>query len=132
MTKVKDLKSEERHLLSPQDRKALIPAVDIFGTTLITSAHTQRSTSIILGGKEIGYDQVVVAAGEHSSFKVGDWVHINVNTFPKSSKPGKHDKGNEVTIHPPLEKIGGTEYLYLTDRNIQWRIQDKTISNIIK
>ena len=133
MTKVKDLNSEERHLLSPQDRKALIPRVDVFFNTIITSAHTQRTTSkIVMGNKELGYDQVVVAAGENAIVEVGDWVHIDVDKFPKERKPGKHDTGTIEIIHPPLNKIGGTDYLFLTDRHIKWRIQDKTISNVIK
>jgi hypothetical protein len=130
--KVIDMTSDERHLLSPQDRQALIPPVDVYFNTIITSAHAQRTAGpIIMSAKEIGYEQVVVAVGPNASVKVGDWVHINVDMFPKEQKPGSHDTGVKIIVHPPIVKIGHTEYLYLNDRHVKWKLQSKTIQKII-
>lgn len=67
--------------------------------------------------------QVVVAAGPTAQVEVGDWVVINVDMFPRSKEPGKHDVGSVVTILPPLEKIGSTQYLFLNDRHIKYTLE---------
>ncbi len=126
-TKVKSLDKLRKgidHLESPERRKAIIPKVTPLFNTVITSAHSVYTESKIVLDKTaiMSHRQVVVAAGPNAQVKVGDWVVINVDMFPKETKPGKHDIGNKVIIHPPVEEIGGTKYLYLTDRHIKYII----------
>jgi len=112
------------HLKSPEGRNAIIPKLTCLFNNVVTSAHNVKTQSrIITAGKDLmSHRQVVVAAGPNAQVKVGDWVAINVDMFPKETKPGKHDIGNKIIIHPPLEKFGGTEYLFLTDRHIKYII----------
>lgn len=111
-----------KQLKSPEGRMVLIPEVEVAFTTIITSAHNEKSKLL---GAPMSSAQVVVAAGEHARWKVGDFVQINVEMFP--SKPGKtpkHDIGTpERIVIPPLYEIGSTKYLYLNDRHVMWKIK---------
>ena len=117
-------KAIDKHVLSPEDRYAVIPTVELMNGAVLTSAHlinTDKS-NIVVSNKDISFNQVVVAAGPGSQLKVGDWVCINVDSFPKVEIPTKHDQGKQFKIIPPLEKIGGTEYLFIGDRHVKWII----------
>lgn len=112
------------HYTSPNHRQCLAPEVDLLFTGVLTSAHSPKlSGKLITTSKSLSHDQVVVAAGPGAAVKAGDWVRINVDMFPKERKPGKHDTKDVVTIIPPLEVIGGTTYLYLSDRHIKFVIR---------
>jgi len=117
---------EVRQYRSPSDRMALVPAVDLlFASQVITSSHTVKNKIGLIeptGGGLMSMDQVVVASGPNALVKPGDWVRINVDMFPKSQKPGGHDIGNVITVHPPIETIGNTDYLYITDRHIKYKL----------
>lgn len=114
---------EYRQLTSPERRQVIVPKIEVAYNTVVTSAHSQNldHVKLVTGKNDISHKQVVVAAGENSWVKVGDHVMINVEMFPRETKPGKHDTGNVVIVHPPLEKIGNTTYLYLTDRHIKYK-----------
>tara|TARA_R110000744_G_scaffold312424_5_gene419772 strand:+ start:5888 stop:6268 length:381 start_codon:yes stop_codon:yes gene_type:complete len=125
---MKEVSKEEKGIVqmpkqyeSPEGRSCLVPEIDVFFSNIVTSAHSIKSA--LITKQLLSERQVVVAAGSNSSVKVGDWIKINVETFPRSSKPGGHDIGNVETIHPPFEKIGTTEYLFMTDRSIKYRIK---------
>lgn len=111
-------------LVSPQHRSVLIPKVEVPFANLITSAHSLYSKSLIVTEtkKNLAEEQVVVASGPNCSFKPGDWVRINVDMFPKTSRPGSHDVGTIHEIIPPIIKIGQTDYLYMSDRHIMFKI----------
>ena len=100
----------------------MIPDVTPLFNVVITSAHNVDTKSRLIGKALMSFKQVVVAVGPTAQVKVGDWVVINVDMFPKTSAPGKHDVGNTVTVHPPLDKIGGTDYLVISDRHIKYLI----------
>jgi hypothetical protein len=114
---------EIKQLLSPEKRMCRVPDVDVPYSTVITSCHSQNldHAKLIVANNDISHRQVVVAAGPNAWVNVGDWVMINVDMFPKTQKPGKHDTGNVIIVHPPTETIGSTQYLYLTDRHIKYR-----------
>lgn len=118
-------KQKDRHVKSPEKRYAVIPNVELFHSAILTSAHLINTdhSKIVLSNKDLSLQQVVVAVGPHANVKVGDWVRINEDTFPKEKVPTKHDQGQQFRIIPPLEKIGGTEYLFLGERNLKWIIQ---------
>jgi hypothetical protein len=107
-------------ILSPQKRMCAIPNVVVKFNNLITSCHSLHS-NVLLDSKSLADEQVVVAAGPTSEFQVGDFVRINVDMFPKTSKPGNHDVGTVYTIIPPKIKIGNTDYLYMSDRHIMFK-----------
>lgn len=101
----------------------VVPKVELPYSAVLTSAHSDSFKSgVIALTNQISHQQVVVAVGENSWLEPGDHVQINVDMFKTSSKPGKHDIGNKITVHPPLEKIGSTDYLYMTDRHIKWKL----------
>jgi hypothetical protein len=126
-TKVKPIKLDEvKQYKSPEDRMALVPDVDLFYDQILISSHMVKQKSMIIETKGLmSPDQVVVAAGPNAPVKPGDWIRVNVDMFPKSQRPGGHDIGNITTVHPPLEKIGNTEYLYITGRHIKFRFHKK-------
>lgn len=107
-------------LHSPEGRNAVIPRVTMLFANIITSAHNYNNGILI--STELSTRQVVVAAGPNSYVKVGEWIEINVDMFPRETKPGKHDVGSEVHVHPPLVRIGNTQYLAMTDRHAKWII----------
>ena len=111
-----------KQLKSPEKRKAVVPGIKVLFNHVVTSAHNVHSNSRIITQNVMSHRQVVVAAGPNAEVKVGDWVAINIDMFPKETKPGKHDIGNKVIIHPPIEKIDGVEYLFITDRHIKYVI----------
>jgi len=117
-TKAKELKQ----LMSPEHRMCLIPNVTLMFNNILTSAHSIHSDNIIISDAKgnLSAKQVVVAAGPNAQVKVGDWVEINIDMFPKETRPGKHDVGNEIIIHPPFQKVGSTQYFYLSDRHIKF------------
>ena len=114
---------------SPQKRMALIPKVDVFFDHFLTSTHSQRTKLDLIemdGSNEMmSPDQVVVAAGPNSPVQVGDWIRINVDKFPRSGKPGGHEIGTVYKVHPPIELIGSTKYLYLSSTHIKFRLHKK-------
>ena len=117
-----------KQVKSPQDRWALIPDVTpIFASQVIVSSHMVKNKLGLIepSGGLMSVDQVVVASGPECKVKVGDWVRINVDMFPKSTRPGAHDIGNVTTVHPPIERIGNTDYLYITDRHIKFILRKK-------
>lgn len=115
----------DRHVMSPEKRYAVIPKVELLNGAFLTSAHLVNTdhSKLVMGHKDMSFKQVVVAAGPGSQMKVGDWININVDLFPREKIPTKHDQGQAYKIHPPLEKIGGTDYLYLNDRFVKWVIK---------
>tara|TARA_R110000851_G_scaffold87648_1_gene191075 strand:+ start:28554 stop:28853 length:300 start_codon:yes stop_codon:yes gene_type:complete len=98
----------------------------------MTSAHAVKDIAGIILSNELSEKQVIVALGPNASLghkdgfeplKVGDWVTINTDRFPRNSKPGKQDMGNVVTVIPPIEKVDGESYLFFTDREIKYRLK---------
>jgi hypothetical protein len=124
MTK-KKLTSEERHVMGPERRYAVIPLVELMNGAVLTSSHLVNTdkSKLIMGTKDMSFKQVVVAAGPGSQLKVGDWVNINVDMFPKEKLPTKHDQGQQYKVYPPVEHIGGTKYLFIGDRFVKWIIK---------
>ena len=117
-----------KQLKSPEDRMVLIPEVDLFFNSILTSAHNVNNKGkVILTNDQMSSQQVVVAAGSNAAVKVGDFVQINVEMFPsKAGDTPKHDIGQpKRIIIPPLYEIGTTKYLYLNDRHVMWRIHKK-------
>ena len=114
--------SKGKVIQSPEGRGVVIPKATVLYNNIITSAHNINQGKII--STELSTTQVVVAAGTNSMVNVGDFIEINVDMFPKEVKPGKHDKGNDVHIHPPFIKIGESKYLLMTDRHAKF-ILDK-------
>ena len=114
-------KMEQNSLLveGPNGRSAMIPKVTVLFNNIITAAHSVGMVGKIID-KTLSTKQVVVVAGENASVEVGDWIEINVDLFPKERKPGKNDVGENVIIHPPLDKIGETSYMFLTDRHVKY------------
>ena len=111
-----------KQLMSPEKRNCIVPDVTLLFNNIMTSAHNIHSESIIISATskgDLSSRQVVVAAGPNAAVKVGDFVEINIEMFPKETKPGKHDVGNTVIIHPPFQKVGSTNYFYLSDRHIK-------------
>ena len=116
---------EIKQLMSPEKRTCLIPKVKLMFNNILTSAHNIHSDSILISDSKgnLSELQVVVATGPNSMVKVGDWVKVNVDMFPRETRPGKHDVGNQVLVHPPIERIGNTSYFLLTDRHIKYVIE---------
>jgi hypothetical protein len=121
----KKLTSDERHIMGPEKRYAVVPLVELMNGAVLTSAHLVNTdkSKLVMGDKDMSLNQVVVAAGPGSQLKVGDWVCINSEGFPKKQVPTKHDQGQQWVIIPPKERIGGTEYLYISDRHVKWIIK---------
>lgn len=117
-----------QHVMSPEKRYAVVPLVELLNGAFLASAHqiNTDSSKIVMGNKSLSHKQVVVAAGPGSQVNVGDWININVDLFPREKIPTKHDQGQAFKVHPPLEKIGGTDYLFLNDRFIKWVIERAT------
>jgi len=108
-------------LTSPTGRKAKIPKIEVYFNDVVTSAHGQANTTVIQENT-LSDMQVVVAAGENSKFKIGDWICINVDKFPKVTRPGKFDMGEVQSIIPPLHKVGDTDYLFISDREVRYKV----------
>ena len=106
--------------MSPEGRNAKVPRAEVFFNNIIVSAHNINAGKLV--STQLSERQVVVAAGANSVVKPGDWIMINVDMFPKETKPGKHDVGNVVIVHPPIHTIDDTKYLVITDRHILYKI----------
>jgi len=107
---------------SPEKRQVVVPKVEVFFNTILTSAHSINSA--LLTEKHLSPKQVVVAAGSNSVLKAGDWVMINVEMFATTREAPKHDIGKDKILYaPPYEQIGSTKYLYLTDRHIKYKLE---------
>ena len=109
-----------KQFVSPEGRNAIVPKAEVFFNNIIASAHNINQGKLI--STELSVYQVVVAAGANSIVKPGDWIAVNADMFPGETKPGKHDVGTVRHIHPPLVRIGGTQYLMLSDRHIHYKI----------
>ena len=117
-------KEKQKKLRSPERRDVLIPEIEVFFNTVITSCHDIYADRVIMDKAESSRDQVVVAVGSSSKVKVGDWVHINFGMFPMDTQAPKHDIGpNKVAKIIPVYKIGNTEYMYLNDNHIMWKLK---------
>lgn len=102
----------------PERRSVIVPKVTLLFNNIMTAAHNNDAGMLV--STELSSRQVVVAVGENSQVKVGDWIEINVDMFPKETLPGKHDKGNVIHIHPPFVTVGNTKYLFMTDRHVKY------------
>lgn len=87
----------------------------------MTTAHSQADT-VIIQSNQLSHKQTVVASAS-KEVKVGDVVMINVSRFPVDRRPAKHDVGRDIeTVIPPIEVIDGVEYLWITDREIKYKL----------
>ncbi|MCK5788301.1 MAG: hypothetical protein KAH32_04855 [Chlamydiia bacterium] len=100
--------------------KAVIPELTMMGGNVLVTTLPPK-TKLITTSDMMATQQTVLAVGPHvTQLKVGDWVEINTEMFPKSKKPGPHDLGNTITVHPPIETINNVKYLLITERHIKF------------
>jgi hypothetical protein len=97
-----------------------IPEVALIGNKILVSTNNVPSKIVRTDGL-MSTQQVVVGVGPFvDDIQVGDFVEIDTDKFPKSSKPGKQDVGNIITVHPPIESIEGESYLLITNNHIKF------------
>jgi len=139
MTKLVGMKTLTRgikqvgQVKSPEGKMAIVPNIVPLFDLIFTSAHSINTdhSKIITPERSLSEYQVVVAVSKtNENFKVGDWIRVNVDAFPRESKPGKHDVGNKVVVHPPLKTVGNTEYLALSNRHILYKVE-KELEEIV-
>lgn len=92
-----------------------------FNGILTSCDNVGAGTRIVSPDKVYALEQVILVLGPLvTEAKVGDWIRINSDSFPRTSKPGKHDTGNVVKVHPPIEEIDGKDYFILNERHIRF------------
>jgi hypothetical protein len=102
-----------------------VPAVVLQGNKILVSTNNVPSRIVRTDGL-MSTQQVVVGVGPFvENIEVGDFVEIDTDKFPKSSKPGKQDVGNIITVHPPIENIDGEAYLLVTTNHIKFVYKTK-------
>lgn len=108
------------------------PRVKLKFNDVLTSAvrHKEKTKSgLILGGSADSINteaplmtvQIVLAAGEHSAYKVGEVVEIDTDSFKTRANPNPHDMGNSGFKKViPLEWADDIMCLRLGDRQIKY------------
>jgi len=105
---------------------AIVPNITLLGSSILVSTHNEPSK--ILSNPLMSTKQVVVAVGDYvTGVKVGDWVEIDPEKFPKTSKPGPHDLGNVIKVHPPIEDIDDEKYLLVSTNHIKYIYKSKIL-----
>lgn len=115
-----------------EEVKIIYPKVKLRFNDLLTTAIRFRTVTkggILLGGQTDGNKveaplmstQIVVAAGDQSSYKVGDVVEMNLQSFerkPIDNPSGVGDAGYRYI--PPFDFIAKNLYLFVTDRQLKY------------
>ena len=97
----------------------------------MTTTHRKKTTAsgVILAKENEGLlltKQQVVAAGPNAPVKVGDWVELDVDKFPKRKVKAKYDTGpDSYEIVPPAEMVDDKLYLFVSSREIKWIYEGK-------
>jgi hypothetical protein len=119
--------SASRKIEKKQEKNEVVfPKVELFLDQILTTAFTRDVTSsgLILADKKgnIKTDQIVVAAGPHSSLKPGDKVEIAPERFRKTASAPKYDVGPDVVnIEVPIEIIDDVPYLFMSMRELKFK-----------
>ena len=110
--------------------------VRLFHDYIITTmdANKVSPSGIVLSSKEQGVvksRQTVLAAGPNAMVSPGDEVELNVSRFPTKPKdPDKYEKNgigpSHMEVILPVETIEGTDYLFITSREIKYVYLDPT------
>ena len=94
--------------------------VKLFLDRVLTTYNKVESKAGILLDTPEEY-QTVVAVGPNSNVSIGDIIAINYAAFPYTMEHPKNGIGKDRRIiNAPIESIDGSEYLFISSREIKW------------